>query len=122
MSADCCCPSIVRTTSTREASRKRTAFLGLPGMATAWRELAAAEQSSANGLSRDEWLGLMLDREIAMRADKRVRNKLASAMRYMKSQPREMFAGLGQDDQGQRIIACRLVDPPSQGANPVRAE
>ncbi|RRH91090.1 AAA family ATPase [Mesorhizobium tamadayense] len=53
--------------------------LGLPGMATAWRELAAAEQSSANELSRDEWLGLMLDREIAMRADKRVRNKLASA-------------------------------------------
>jgi hypothetical protein len=32
----------------------------------AWRELA--EQSSANELSRDEWLGLMLDREVAMRA------------------------------------------------------
>ncbi|RWC24694.1 MAG: AAA family ATPase, partial [Mesorhizobium sp.] len=30
-------------------------------------------------LSRDEWLGLMLDREVAMRADKRVRNRLASA-------------------------------------------
>ncbi|TIU90138.1 MAG: AAA family ATPase, partial [Mesorhizobium sp.] len=50
--------------------------LGLAGMAAAWRELA--EQSSAND-SRDEWLGLMLDREVAMRADKRVRNRLASA-------------------------------------------
>ncbi|SIT58811.1 Putative insertion sequence ATP-binding protein y4bM/y4kI/y4tA (fragment) [Mesorhizobium prunaredense] len=49
--------------------------LGLAGMA--WRELA--EQSSANELSRDEWLGLMLDREVAMRADKRVRNRLASS-------------------------------------------
>ncbi|MDF3156471.1 MULTISPECIES: ATP-binding protein [unclassified Mesorhizobium] len=46
-------------------------------MAAAWRELA--EQSSANELSRDEWLGLMLDREVAMRAEKRLRNRLASA-------------------------------------------
>lgn len=45
--------------------------LGLAGMAAAWRELA--ERNNANELSRDEWLGLMLDREVAMRADKRVR-------------------------------------------------
>lgn len=51
--------------------------LGLTGMAAAWRELA--EQSGANKLSRDEWLGLMLDREVALRADKRIRNRLASA-------------------------------------------
>ncbi|MER9127789.1 ATP-binding protein [Mesorhizobium sp. M0959] len=51
--------------------------LGLAGMAGVWCELA--EQSSANELSRDEWLGLMLDREVAMCADKRVRNRLASA-------------------------------------------
>jgi DNA replication protein DnaC len=51
--------------------------LGLAGMATAWRELA--EQDSTADLSRDEWLALMLDREVAMRTDKRVRNKLASA-------------------------------------------
>lgn len=51
--------------------------LGLAGMAAAWRQLA--EQNNANELSRDEWLGLMLDREIALRADKRVRNRLASA-------------------------------------------
>ena len=51
--------------------------LGLNGMAAAWRELA--DQDGATELGRDEWLGLMLDREAAMRADKRVRNRLAAA-------------------------------------------
>lgn len=51
--------------------------LGLGGMATAYRELA--EQSNANDLSRDEWLGLMLDRETAMRADRRLSNRLTAA-------------------------------------------
>lgn len=51
--------------------------LGLAGMAAAWRELA--EQDSTRELGRDEWLGLMLDREVALRADKRVRNRLAAA-------------------------------------------
>ncbi len=51
--------------------------LGLAGMATAYRELA--EQSNADDLSRDEWLGLMLDRETVMRADRRLSNRLAAA-------------------------------------------
>jgi DNA replication protein DnaC len=51
--------------------------LGLSGMATAYRELA--EQSQSHELNRDEWLGLMLDREIAMRGDKRLSNRLAIA-------------------------------------------
>ena len=51
--------------------------LGLNGMAAAWRELA--DQENGAELGRDEWLGLMLDREAAMRADKRVRNRLAAA-------------------------------------------
>lgn len=51
--------------------------LGLNGMAAAWRELA--DQDNGAELGRDEWLGLMLDREAAMRADKRVRNRLAAA-------------------------------------------
>lgn len=55
--------------------------LGLAGMASAYRELA--EQDNAGELSRDEWLGLMLDRETAMRADKRLKNRLAAArMRF----------------------------------------
>jgi DNA replication protein DnaC len=51
--------------------------LGLAGMAAAWRELA--EQPSANDLTRDEWLALMLDREASLRADKRLGNRLAAA-------------------------------------------
>jgi DNA replication protein DnaC len=51
--------------------------LGLAGMATAYRELS--EHNSANDLSRDEWLGLMLDRETVMRAEKRLTNRLAAA-------------------------------------------
>ena len=51
--------------------------LGLAGMATAYRELS--EQSNADDLSRDEWLGLMLDREASTRADRRLTNRLAAA-------------------------------------------
>lgn len=51
--------------------------LGLGGMATAYRELA--DQNNADDLSRDEWLGLMLDREATIRADKRLTNRLAAA-------------------------------------------
>jgi DNA replication protein DnaC len=51
--------------------------LGLAGMAAAYRQLA--EQDHANDLSPDEWLGLMLDREAAMRADRRLTNRLAAA-------------------------------------------
>ena len=50
--------------------------LGLAGMATAYRELAA--QNNSSDLSRDEWLGLMLDRETALRSDKRLTNRLAA--------------------------------------------
>jgi DNA replication protein DnaC len=51
--------------------------LGLAGMAAAYRRLA--EQDNATDLSRDEWLGLMLNREAAIRADRRLTNRLAVA-------------------------------------------
>jgi len=46
-------------------------------MAAAYRQLA--EQDNTAALSRDEWLGLMLDREVAVRADRRLTNRLAAA-------------------------------------------
>ena len=52
-------------------------MLGLAGMAAAYRQLA--EQDNTTELSRDEWLGLMLDREMASRADRRLTNRLAAA-------------------------------------------
>jgi DNA replication protein DnaC len=55
--------------------------LGLRGMADAWRALA--EQDPGQALERNEWLGLMLDREAAARADKRFANRLRNAkMRF----------------------------------------
>ncbi|PVA10233.1 AAA family ATPase [Pelagivirga sediminicola] len=57
------------------------AALGLTGMADAWKALA--EQGSSQALERNEWLGLMLDREAAARADKRFANRLRNAkMRF----------------------------------------
>jgi len=57
------------------------AALGLTGMADAWKALA--EQDPGQALDRNEWLGLMLDREAAARADKRFANRLRNAkMRF----------------------------------------
>jgi hypothetical protein len=41
------------------------ASLGLTGMAAAWRALA--EQDPGDVLDRNEWLGMMLDREVVPR-------------------------------------------------------
>jgi DNA replication protein DnaC len=38
-----------------------------------------AEQDNTAALSRDEWLGLMLDSEVAVRADRCLTNRLAAA-------------------------------------------
>ncbi|WP_296740568.1 ATP-binding protein [Mesorhizobium sp.] len=46
-------------------------------MAAAYRRLA--EQDNAGDLDRNEWLGLMLDREAAIRADRQLTNRLAAA-------------------------------------------
>jgi len=55
--------------------------LGLTGMADAWKALA--KQDPGQALDRNEWLGLMLDREALARADKRFTNRLRNAkMRF----------------------------------------
>ena len=51
--------------------------LGLKGMAAAYHDMA--EQGQAEELNRDDWLALMLDREAATRADKRLANRLRAA-------------------------------------------
>ena len=57
------------------------AALGLTGMADAWKALA--EQDPGQSLDRNEWLGLMLDREALARGDKRFANRLRNAkMRF----------------------------------------
>ena len=57
------------------------AALGLTGMVDAWKALA--EQDPGQALDRNEWLGLMLDREALARGDKRFANRLRNAkMRF----------------------------------------
>jgi len=51
--------------------------LGLKGMAEAYRDMA--EQGQTAELDREDWLALMLDREAATRADKRLANRLRQA-------------------------------------------
>ena len=51
-------------------------WLGLPGMAEALAELEAAGDAAT--LSHADWLGLLLDRELTHRHDKR----LAARLRY----------------------------------------
>jgi DNA replication protein DnaC len=51
--------------------------LGLYGMAKAFVEIAAADE--ANGLGHHEWLGLLLDREVSWRRDKRLSARLRAA-------------------------------------------
>lgn len=57
------------------------AALGLAGMADAWKALD--DQDPDHALDRNEWLGLMLDREAAARADKRFANRLRNAKMRM---------------------------------------
>jgi DNA replication protein DnaC len=60
---------------------EQMAALGLTGMADAWKALA--DQDPGQALDRNEWLGLMLDREASTRADKRFANRLRNArMRF----------------------------------------
>jgi DNA replication protein DnaC len=51
--------------------------LGLYGMAKAFAELAEAPE--ANGLDRNDWLALLLDREASLRRDKRLTARLRAA-------------------------------------------
>ena len=55
--------------------------LGLPGMAQAFAELQASGEAA--DLSQADWLGLLLDRELTHRRDKR----LAARLRY--ARPRQ---------------------------------
>lgn len=51
--------------------------LGLYGMAKAFVEVAGVDE--ANGLGHHEWLGLLLDREVSWRRDKRLTARLRAA-------------------------------------------
>lgn len=56
---------------------ERLRGLGLAAMADAFSEMQT--QSAADDLSREDWLGLMLDREVTARDNKRITRRLSQA-------------------------------------------
>src|SRR6056297_913173 len=84
------------------------AALGLTGMADAWKALA--EQDPGQALDRNEWLGLMLDREATARADKRFGNRLRNAkMRF----PNACIEDVS-------FAASRGIDPVTSNVNTIQ--
>jgi DNA replication protein DnaC len=83
--------------------------LGLRGMADAWRALA--EQDPGQALERNEWLGLMLDREAAARADKRFANRLRNAkMRFPNACIEDVDFAAGRGLDRRQILALAQGD------------
>jgi DNA replication protein DnaC len=77
--------------------------LGLPGMAQAYAELEAAGDAAT--LSHADWLGLLLDREVTHRRDKR----LAARLRYARLRQHALFQKLASGewiDAHDNLILC----------------
>ena len=100
--------------------------LGLSGMAQAFAELEASDETA--GLTHADWLGLLLDRELTHRRDKR----LAARLRYARLRqqasiedvdyraPRGLDRALFQKltngewiDVHDNLILCGPTDPAS---------
>ncbi len=62
--------------------------LGLTGMAAAWRDLAA--QPGSDELGRNEWLGLMVDREVT----RHLSAPAIGGMLFPVNQPRSIKSGV----------------------------
>lgn len=85
--------------------------LGLGGMAAAYRDLA--DQSNADDRSRDDWLGLMLGREAAIRADKRLTNRLRLRTSGRPARPFRALPAHAASVRGSRSGASRWPLSPS---------
>lgn len=85
------------------------AALGLTGMLEAWKALS--EQDPDQALDRNEWLGLMLDREAAARADKRFANRLRNArMRFPNACIEDINFAASRDLDRRQILSLAQGD------------
>src|SRR3954471_13526366 len=85
--------------------------LGLAGMARAFAELEANPTSAA--LSHAEWLGLLLDREITERDERRLRTRLRFArLRHQAAVGSDAYRAARSLDRSlfQALIAGRWID------------
>lgn len=90
--------------------------LGLKGMAAAYHDLAELDQTE--DLSREDWLALMLDREAATRADKRLANRLRAAkLRFSEACIEEISTS---PPSAASIAVTSSRSPPAPGSRPTR--
>jgi hypothetical protein len=86
--------------------------LGLYGMAKAFTEVAAAGE--AKGLGHHEWLGLLLDREVSWRRDKR----LAARLRIAKLRQQESIEDVDYRNPRGLDRACEKNPSASEARDP----
>lgn len=85
--------------------------LGLYGMAKAFAELT--EEPDANGLDRNDWLALLLDRETSHRRDKRLTARLRVARLRQQASVEDVDYRVARGlDRGlfQKLAECQWID------------
>jgi len=107
---------------------ERLRGLGLTAMADAFAEMQAT--AAAADLSREDWLGLLLDREATARENKRLGRRLTQAklrqsaviedtdFRTARGLDRALFLQLGNCDwirHSQNLVICGKTEPESPG-------
>ena len=88
------------------------AQLGLTGMAKAFAELEASGEAAT--LTHAEWLGLLLDREITHRRDKR----LAARLRYARLRHKPSSRMSITAPRAVSIARCSTSSPTANGSMP----
>jgi DNA replication protein DnaC len=86
--------------------------LGLPGMAQAFIELEACGDAAT--LSHADWLGLLLDREVTHRHDKR----LAARLRYARLRQNAVVEDVDYRAARGLDRACSKSSPTASGSTP----
>ena len=84
--------------------------LGLPGMAQAFAELEAAGDAAM--LSHADWLGLLLDREVTHRRDKRP----ATRLRYARLRQNAVVEDVDYRARAASTAPCSRSSPAANGS------
>ena len=84
--------------------------LGLSGMAQAFAELEASDETAT--LTHADWLGLLVDRELTHRRDKR----LAARLRYARLRQQASVEDVDYRPQAASTALCSTSSPMASGS------
>jgi hypothetical protein len=84
--------------------------LGLSGMAQAFAELEASDETAA--LTHADWFGLLVDRELTYRRDKR----LAARLRYARLRQQASVEDIDYRPHAASIARCSRSSPMASGS------